>query len=103
LYLIKIFLSVFFSLRKHQNLPKVSITRAQPSTNEKHHDHVAPSHCPESCQHMMRNHAALAKKVSADSWGWCALIRCNGQKTTTNVDLKNILFIRERAGQRLTD
>jgi hypothetical protein len=59
---INISLSIF-SLQKQQNLPEVPTMRAQPSTNEKHHDHGAPPHCPKSCQHMMRHHVALAKKI----------------------------------------
>ena len=35
---------------------------------------------PKSCQNTMRTRAALAKNISADSWGQCVLIWCNGQK-----------------------
>ncbi len=81
-----------FSLRKQQNLPKVPTMHAQPSTNGKHCDHGAPPHCPKSCQHMTGNCAALAKNISADSWGQCALIRCNSQKKGQMLTQKTYLL-----------
>jgi hypothetical protein len=41
---------------------------------------------------MMRNRAALAKKISVDSWGQCALIRCNGQKKGQMLTRKTYLL-----------